>query len=192
MQIVTDFHDLDLSKQYTFADYLQWQFAERVELLKGFIYKMSPAPNRRHQTVSQRINKTFLNTISCPVYVAPFDVRLPIASAKKNSTVVQPDLCVICDATKLDDYGCNGAPDLIVEILSPSNSKHDISTKFNLYQEAGVQEYWIVDIEQRMILVYALENGKYIGLKPFSEDDMVRSLLFPHLQVFVGVVFNDL
>lgn len=192
MQTVTNFSDLDLTKEYNFSDYMLWQFNERVELLRGFIHKMSPAPNRRHQTVSQRINKHFLNNLNCAVFVAPFDVRLPIATAKKNSTVVQPDICVICDESKLDDLGCNGAPDLIVEILSPKNSKHDITTKFNLYQEAGVQEYWIADIEQRMILVYTLEDGTYIGLKPFSEDEMVKSLLFPHLEVYVGAVFMNL
>jgi Uma2 family endonuclease len=192
MEVVTKFSDLDLTKQYSFSDYLKWEFTERVELLRGFIHKMSPAPNRRHQTVSQKINKFFLNTVNCAVFVAPFDVRLPIASAKKQTTVVQPDICIICDANKLDDLGCNGAPDLIVEILSPKNSKHDTNTKFNLYQEAGVNEYWIVDIEQKMILVYTLQDGIYIGLKPASEDEYVKSIAFPHFKLAVADVFVGL
>jgi Uma2 family endonuclease len=192
MEVVTKFSDLDLTKQYSFSDYLKWEFTERVELLRGFIHKMSPAPNRRHQTVSQRINNHFYNSVNCAVFVAPFDVRLPIASAKKQTTVVQPDICIICDANKLDDLGCNGAPDLIVEILSPKNSKYDTNTKFNLYQEAGVNEYWIVDIEQKMILVYTLLDGIYIGLKPASEDEYVKSIAFPHFKLAVADVFVGL
>ncbi|WP_146870377.1 Uma2 family endonuclease, partial [Flavobacterium branchiophilum] len=97
MKTITLFSDLDLTKEYTFSDYLQWQFSERVELLKGFIKQMSPAPSRRHQTTSQNLNfkiYSYFNTKKCSVFVAPFDVRLPIASAKKDTTVVQPDLCI--------------------------------------------------------------------------------------------------
>lgn len=193
MAEVTKLSDLDLTKQYTYADYLLWKFEERVELLRGFIREMSPAPSRRHQTILQNINKKLLNGIekkTCNVYVAPFDVRLPIPSAKKNTTVVQPDICVVCDESKLDDYGCNGAPDLIVEILSPSNSKHDIDTKFGLYEEAGVQEYWLVEPEEKMVLVYTLQHGKYIGLRPYAVDQIVDSPLFPALKIAVNEVFD--
>ena len=155
MSVVNNFSDLDLTKQYTYADYLLWQFSERVELIKGFIVKMSPAPNRFHQKVSANISGIFYQIFrnkSCNFYAAPFDVRLPIPSKKKDTTVVQPDFCVICDASKLDDTGCNGAPDLIIEILSPNNSKHDLDTKFKLYEEAAVLEYWIVEPVEKMIL----------------------------------------
>lgn len=191
--IVTNFTDLDLSKTYSYSDYLLWQFSERIELIKGYILKMSPAPSRRHQTVSQNINKYFLNLFSnhsCSVYVAPFDVRLHVKFSKKNATVVQPDLCIICDESKLDDKGCDGAPDLIVEILSPKNSKHYIETKFNLYQESGVKEYWIVETEQRIVLVYTLKNGIYIGLKPFGEDETIVSPLFSEMKITVDDVFH--
>jgi Uma2 family endonuclease len=193
MAEVTKFSDLDLTKEYTYADYLLWKFQERVELLRGFIRKMSPAPSRRHQTILQNINKKLLNVVegkTCNVYVAPFDVRLPIPSAKKDTTVVQPDICVVCDESKLDDYGCIGAPDLIVEILSPSNSKHDIDTKFGLYEEAGVQEYWMVEPEEKMVLVYTLQNGKYIGMRPYTVDQIVDSPLFPVLKIAVNEVFD--
>ena len=192
MAIVKNFIDLDLNKSYTYSDYLLWQFSERVELIKGFIRKMSPAPNSSHQKISYNITGAFFETFkrnSCSVYVAPFDVRLPIKSAKKDSTIVQPDLCVIGDETLLDEQGCNGAPDLIVEILSPNNSNHDLHTKFNLYQEAEVKEYWIVEPQEKVVLVYCLKDGQYIGLKPFVEGQIIESILFPELKVAVDDVF---
>ena len=194
MQVVTQFSDLDLTKQYSYSDYLLWEFKERVELIKGFIYKMSPAPNRKHQTISQNVNSDILNFFKrhpCKVYVAPFDVRLPIKKGKKDYTVVQPDLCVICDLSKLDDQGCNGAPDLIIEILSPQNNKHDVHTKFNLYEECGVKEYWIVQPENNLVLVYTLLKDKYIGLQPFTEDDTIKSIVFPDMKILVNDVFKD-
>jgi Uma2 family endonuclease len=194
MEIVTNFSDLDLTKEYTYSDYLLWQFSERVELIKGFINKMSPAPNRFHQTVSRNITGLFFNSFkkhSCNVYAAPFDVRLPIKSKKKDTTVVQPDLCVVCDQSKLDDQGCNGAPELMIEILSPNNSKHDLDTKFKLYQEAGVLEYWILEPVEKMLLVYTLINGKYIGLPPQTEGENIQSPLFPNLEIAVEDVFDN-
>ena len=192
MPIVKNFSDLDLTKTYTYSDYLLWQFSERVELIKGFILKMSPAPSSNHQKISQNVNKYFLNFFNnhpCSVFVAPFDVRLPIKSAKKDTTVVQPDICIICDEDKIDEKGCNGAPDLIVEILSPKNSKHDVDTKFNLYLESGVKEYWIVEPEARIVLVYSLINQEYIGSKPFSEGEIIKSTLFPEMKIAVEDVF---
>ncbi|CAM3810896.1 Uma2 family endonuclease [Flavobacterium branchiophilum] len=192
MAVITHFSELDLTKEYTFSDYLQWQFSERVELLKGFIKKMSPAPSRKHQTVSRNLSGIFYNFLykkPCNFFSAPFDVRLPIASAKKDTTVVQPDLCIICDESKLDDYGCNGAPDLIVEIVSPNNSKYDVDTKFKLYQEAGVMEYWIVQTEMKTVLVYRLQNGIYVGSKPFAEGEIIESPLFPEMTIAVDEVF---
>jgi Uma2 family endonuclease len=102
---------------------------------------------------------------------------------------VQPDLCIICDESKLDDYGCNGAPDLIVEIVSPNNSKYDVDTKFRLYQEAGVMEYWIVQTEMKTVLVYRLQDGVYVGSKPFSEGEIIESPLFPEMKIAVDEVF---
>ena len=132
MSVVKNFSDLDLTKTYTYSDYLLWQFSERVELIKGFIRKMSPAPSRKHQTISYNLTLSigkFFQNHPCSVFVAPFDVRLPIASSKKDNTVVQPDLCIICDENKLDDKGCNGAPDLIVEILGRCVSSIIIAIK---------------------------------------------------------------
>ena len=178
--IITNIDQLDFSKTYTYADYLLWQFSERVELIKGFIKKMSPAPSMIHQTVSSNLNGIFYNNFkqsNCRFYAAPFDVRLPIKTVQKDTTVVQPDLCVVCDVSKLDKRGCNGAPDLIVEIISPNNSKHDISTKFKLYEEAEVQEYWIVEPYDKIIFIYTLVDGKYIGLQPLVALELSHQLL---------------
>jgi len=192
MKPILKFSDLDLTKQYSYSDYMLWQFQERVELIKGFILKMSPAPNRAHQTISQNVNfkiYSFFDKHRCNVYVAPFDVRLPIKSKKKDSTVVQPDLCIVCDEAKLDEQGCNGSPDLIVEIISPKNRKHDLNTKFKLYEEAGVLEYWIIEPDDKFVLVYTLRDGIYIGLKPFTEGEIIISPLFPDMKVAVDDVF---
>ena len=192
MAVITQLSDLDLSKTYTYSDYLLWQFHERVELIKGFIMKMSPAPSMVHQRISNNLSfelNNYFRRKSCDVFQAPFDVRLPIASAKKDATVVQPDLCIICDENKLDTRGCNGSPDLIIEIISSSNSKHDVDTKFKLYEEAAVKEYWLVEPNDKMILIYTLINGKYIGLKPFTEGEKIESPLFPELDIALEDVF---
>lgn len=192
MPTIYNFSDLDVTKTYSYSDYLMWQFEERVELIKGIITKMSPAQSMSHQTISQNLSGCFYENFkrqSCRVFVAPFDVRLPIKSAKKDTTVVQPDLCVICDESKLDEKGCHGVPDLMVEIIAPKNSKHDINTKFNLYREAGVLEYWIVDPTDKMLLVYTLKNNEYIGLQPQTEGENIKSPLFPALQIALEDVF---
>ena len=190
--VITSLDQLDLNKSYTYADYLTWQFKERVELLRGKLLKMSPAPNVRHQRISSELSYTiqhFLKQKSCELFTAPFDVRLPLPGNKSKSakidTVVQPDICVICDEAKLDTQGCNGAPDLIIEILSPGNSKREMKDKFALYESAGVREYWIIDPVREHILVYVVdETGKFIGRQPFYAGDQIPS------EVLVGFVLN--
>lgn len=190
---ITSLNQLDLDKTYTYADYLLWKFQERVELLKGQIFKMSPAPSMKHQSISQIINFKLLRQFydsGCAVFTAPFDVRLPSKSGEVI-TVVQPDLCVICDRTKLDDKGCNGAPELIVEILSPGNSAKEMGIKFTLYEESGVQEYWLVQPAEKAILVYTLENGKFIGLQPVTLGMTAKSRKFDGLEISADEVFRD-
>ena len=166
--MITSINQLDLTKKYTYADYLTWQFDEMVELIKGKILRMSPAPKRFHQEYSGNIYfeiKTFLKTKPCKVYEAPFDVRLIKNKNKENGqieTVVQPDICVICDLDKLDDLGCVGSPDLIVEVVSKSSKKRDYHDKFDLYEENGILEYWIVDPDAKSVDVFVLEDEKYI------------------------------
>ena len=193
--MITDINQLDVNKSYTYADYMLWQFSERVELIKGKIFKMSPAPRRIHQDVSRNIEFKLLEHLikqSCKVYDAPFDVRL--SKKKKDQlieTVVQPDICVVCDISKLDDRGCLGAPDLIVEILSPSTRKKDITDKFLLYEENGVKEYWIVDADNQTLLKYVLQNKKYVGEKILDASENVTSTIFPDLTIALSEVFED-
>ncbi len=195
MATITNINKLDLKGSYTYADYLTWNFKERLELFRGKIFKMSPAPNRNHQTISARIHIIFANTFknnSCNVYYAPFDVRLVKSKTKdeKVLTVVQPDLCIICDEDKLDDRGCIGAPDLVVEILSPGNTIKEMGIKFDLYEENEVKEYWLVDPSEKTVLIYSLQNKKYVGLKPFIIDDSIKSPLFPILKFKVKDIFS--
>ena len=196
--MITDINQLDLSKTYNYADYLTWNFKERLEILKGKIFKMSPAPSRRHQEVSFQMSLIFGNFFkksTCNVYVAPFDVRLinykKSSADKEISTVFQPDICVVSDKSKLDDRGCLGVPDLIIEILSPGNSKKEMDIKFDLYEENGVKEYWIVEPLQKSILIYTLQNNTYIGLKPLVEEGLVKSPLFPEMSFDVAEVFVE-
>jgi Uma2 family endonuclease len=197
--VITKFSQLDLKGTYSYADYLLWQFSERVELIKGKIFKMSPAPSSSHQDISMNlirvIDKVFYKT-PCKFYAAPFDVRLinykESTPENKITSVVQPDLCVICDRSKVDAKGCLGSPDLVVEILSFGNSKKEMDTKFDLYQENKILEYWIVNPFQKTILIYVLENDRYIGLKPFLEDSKIISPTFPNLKVSVKKVFEIL
>lgn len=192
---ITSLDQLDPNGSYTYADYLRWQFTERVELLRGKIRQMA-APSRKHQGVSQNLSVllgTALWKSPCKVYVAPFDVRLTrMRDDKEVKTVVQPDLCVVCDPSKLDDRGCNGAPDLIIEILSPGNSRTEMKDKFELYQEAGVLEYWVVSPIEKTIQIWTLdEEGIYISRQPKVEGDIVTTPIVPNLAVDVTEVFED-
>ncbi|WP_172916710.1 Uma2 family endonuclease [Capnocytophaga canis] len=194
MATINNINQLDLvNGVYTYADYVLWKFEERVELLKGKIFKMSPAPSLKHQRISLNITLflgNYFKNQKCQLFVAPFDVRLPKKEEKGDNihTVVQPDLCVICDESKLDERGCIGAPDLIIEILSPGNSKKEMKNKFELYQESGVEEYWIVNPTDENILVNVLEDGKYKILKPVV-DEYITSVKFPELKIHTSDIF---
>ena len=190
---ITDINQLDFGKTYTYADYLTWKFKERVELLNGRIFRMSPAPNRKHQQIAGnlyfKLRSTFANE-QCKLYFAPFDVRLPKISKDNQEiiTVVQPDICIVCDANKLDGKGCIGAPDLIIEILSPGNSQKELKNKFDLYEEAGVKEYWLVYPSEESVIINVLEGGAYKTLRPIG-DGNVDSPTFPQLSVPLSEIF---
>lgn len=163
--------DLDETKRYTYADYLTWWDDKRRELINGFIRLMSPAASPKHARVSSKLVYAITDFIEkrkgkCLVFNAPFDVRLPKKSGEKADdkiyTVVQPDICLLCDLSKLDKTGCIGAPDLMIEIASPSNRRYDETKKLRAYQSAGVPEYWIVYPKKEAITVYLLQpTGKY-------------------------------
>ena len=196
---ITDINELDFSKRYTYADYLTWRFNERIELIKGWLHKMSPAPKRTHQKIEGIIfYKLFqyFELKSCEVYQSPFDVRLKRNKAKDSEidTVVQPDICVICDKSKLDDAGCLGSPDLIVEVLSESTAKKDYNEKFNLYEENGVKEYWIADPANKSIEIFSLINDKYESLGIYSEREGITEVegnLFPDLKIPLKIIFAE-
>lgn len=187
----------DPSLTYTYADYLQWKFEERVELIKGKIFKISPAPNLKHQQVSGRLFGPFYNHLhntACQVFAAPFDVRLPVRNKKKPeqiTTVVQPDICIVCDKSKLDERGCCGTPDLVVEILSPGNSQKEIRIKHKLYEEAWVKEYWVVYPVEESIAVFHLNDDRhYNGAAIYAGGDTITSIAVTGLIVSVTDVFS--
>ena len=190
--------ELDLTKRYSYADYLTWFDNVRRELIDGFIHLMSPAPSIKHQIVTGNIHtivNSYLKSKKCKVLIAPADVRLLNNQKKADKdvfSVVQPDLFIVCDLAKLDDKGCIGAPDMIVEIVSLSNTKHDVKTKFNLYQQNGVREYWIVFPYDKMVQVFLLdENGKYQHQANYTEEDKVKVNIFEDLYIDLQDVFED-
>ena len=164
--------------RYTYADYLTWEDGERRELIDGVAYAMSPDASFAHQSVSVALLTQLSNYLQdkpCKVFTAPFDVRLNAVA--DDDTVVQPDILVVCDTSKFDSKGIIGAPDLIVEILSPSTEKHDRNTKFKLYQRHGVREYWIVDPSNETVSVNILNSGKYVTHLHFKEEIVPVSVL---------------
>jgi Uma2 family endonuclease len=177
-----------LLQKYTYADYTQWPEDERWELIDGVAYAMN-APLRIHQKVVSELGRQIGNYLQgkpCEVYVSPFDIRLPRKDEAdaKVETVVQPDLSVICDQSKLDKLGCRGAPDWIVEVLSPSTTLKDMNTKRSLYEQHGVQEYWIIHPEDRWLMVYALDaQGRYGKPGVFGMDEPTALQLFPDLSI---------
>lgn len=183
---------------YTYADYLTWEFDERVELIKGKIFRMGEdAPLRIHQRISGIISfylHSFLKGEQWEIYCAPFDVRLP-GKSKRNEdieTVVQPDICVICDPEKLDSAGCIGAPDLIVEILSPGNNRKELRYKYEVYEESGVREYWIIHPDEQTVLIYTLIGGKYQPSRLFTSGDIIESQCITDFKLDLEQVFLDL
>jgi len=193
---VLAFKDIDLSLTYSYAHYLNWLFDDRVELIKGKIFKMS-GPARIHQQVSIHISSFLFNYLlgkPCKVYAAPFDVRFYDGSAadKDIYTVLQPDICVICDVKKLDDKGCLGAPDIVIEILSPGNNKVELLHKYGIYEEFGVKEYWIVSPGDKTLLKYTLDvKGKYQPSKLFTLSEKVHSEVLPGFELDLDGVFGD-
>jgi len=208
--MITSLDQLDLHKKYSYADYLTWNLRERVELLRGYIRKMTPAPSDEHQRISSFLHGTIwyhLRQKECEVRHAPYDVRLiipsdtPLSSRRRKSatalsdeeieTVVQPDILVVCDHAKIDDRGCLGAPDLIIEILSRGNNKEDTEEKFTIYESAGVPEYWIVHPFEQTITVYRPDSsGRYAGSRPFAPGSQLTSEILKELEIPVAEVFS--
>lgn len=151
---------------HTYGEYLTWPEDVRYELIDGQAYLMAPAPDLAHQDITGEIYRQLANQLEgkpCRPFIAPVDVRLPKGNEadERIDTVVQPDVLVVCDESKLDRRGVRGAPDFLVEVLSPATAFHDHQRKRSVYERAGVREYWLVDPTERMITIYRLENGLY-------------------------------
>jgi len=177
-------NEFDENRRYTYADYLTWEGSERCQLINGEIFMMA-SPSVVHQSILMELSTQFniwLNGKPCKVFAAPLDVRLFPKEDKSDNTVVQPDLLVVCDDKKLAKGSVNGAPDMVIEILSPSNTHSELFLKFNYYLEAGVKEYWIIDPEIKRIQVNVYENGRYI-CSVFKENACVPVTVLPGLEI---------
>jgi Uma2 family endonuclease len=193
MKPITDINQLDLTKSYTYADYLTWQFQERVELILGKVFRMSPAPSSKHQhTVAVLTSGIFqyLKGKPCRVFPAPFDVILPLQNVRNN--VVQPDVTVICNPAIITEKGCDGVPDLVMEIVSKSSVTRDLHEKYKLYEQAGVKEYWIVHPLDRTLVIFKLDaDGAYQPSKPLTKGDIANSQILPGLNIDLDELFVD-
>jgi len=190
------FSDLNINGIYTYADYLEWTFDERLELIKGKIFKLSPAPGSTHQILSGIISNELYNYLKgkqCRVFTAPFDVRLTKRSINDKDiiTVVQPDICVICDRKKYDEKGGIGAPDIVVEILSPGNNRKELQNKYDVYEEAGVLEYWIIYPHEKTLIKCALVENRFQTSRPYTIGDEITTPILPGFVLSLDELFKD-
>ena len=177
-------------ERYTYTDYYSWDDDKRRELIDGVPYAMA-APGRRHQEILGNLQYQlygFLKGKPCKVFTAPCDVRLNADTY--DDTVVQPDLLVVCDKSKLNDRGCVGGPDMVIEILSPSTLLHDMVIKFRWYLNAGVREYWIVDPDSKIVTVYILKNGEYVT-HAYSSDETAPVFILDGCTINLTEIFAE-
>jgi len=197
LPLIETVNEIDFSANYSYADYMRFAFDERLEIIKGHLFRMSPAPSRIHQEILTNIFGPIYNILNgkqCRVYTAPFDVRLAKKTQddKEVFTVVQPDIVVICDPNKLDKRGCIGAPDIVVEILLPGNNKKELVNKFEVYEEAGVKEYWIVSSSEETFFRYILDKeGKFQPTKLLTTGEEVTTSVLPGFSLNLEEVFKD-
>jgi len=179
----------EYTKEYTYEEWLELDNNEDTELIDGIVYMRygsgkHSGPSRRHQKVSEKLSRkigNFLEGKTCEIY---YDLSVKL----NKNTAVRPDISVICDPDKLDDRGCNGAPDLIIEILSPSNMVTDSWTKYNKYLIAGVKEYWIVDPTKNEVTVYILEGSVY-NPTFYTQKDIIPVTALPGCVIALSVIF---
>jgi Uma2 family endonuclease len=181
---------------FCYRDYLLWPEGERWELIEGLAYNLTPSPSRRHQEVSVALASQFFNYLKsgeCKVYAAPFDVRLADSEERDEEikTVVQPDIVIVCDLSKLDEKGCRGAPDLVVEIVSPTTAALDYKDKLLLYEKHGVKEYWIIHPVDHIVTVYTLQDNLQYG-KPvvYSKEEEINSTILPSMIINLAEIFE--
>ena len=196
---ITSLDQLDPNGSYTYADYLSWQFTELVELLRGKIMRRMSGPTDRHQAIVVELSRRLANHLyrqPCQVRVAPYDVRLPKRGTTADAaiyTVVQPDLCVICDPVKIESRGCLGPPDLIIEVVSPRTAARDWKDKFDLYEEAGVGEYWIVLPQENDISVFVLDEAtaRYHLVGEYASPGAIPCRTLPELELDWADIFSE-
>mgnify|MGYP000013720584 CR=1 FL=1 len=182
--------------RYTLADVLTWDEQERIELIDGAPVMMAP-PSRAHQKISGELGRqlgNYLDGKKCEVYAAPFAVRLFERADDRPEdvdTLVEPDLSVVCDPGKLDDIGCKGAPDLIIEVLSPSTQRHDRLTKYNLYERAGVPEYWIVSPNEKAVQVFLLDGGLMQPHEVYGKEDIAKVNVLEGCFIELSKLFSE-
>jgi len=179
------------NERYTYADYASWDDENRYELIDGAVHMLS-APSTAHQRILGELFRQLANFLvgkQCRVFVAPFDICLN-ALGDDDDTVVQPDIVVVCDRSKLDKKRYNGAPDMIIEITSPSTSRHDRITKLNKYLQAGVREYWIIDQDDKGVTVHLLENDKY-AISAYEDDETITVNILDGCQIVLPDVFAE-
>ncbi len=182
---------------YTYAHALAWSEQERWEIIQGVPYAMSPAPTVRHQEVVLALSRIFGNFLqgkACRVFIAPLDVLLTMGQEpdEQIQTVVQPDVFVVCDKSKLDKRRCKGAPDLIIEVLSPATARKDRREKFLLYEKHGVKEYWLVEPDAKMITAFNLKDGQYGRPNIYSDEEEMKTAIFADLTVNLAEVFANI
>lgn len=184
-------------RTYTYADYLSWDENDRVEIISGVPY-LKAVPSRIHQETLSELHRQIANFLvdkECKVYPAPFHVVLPLEEEKENEAdrknVFEPDITIVCDKSKLDDAGCKGNPDMMIEIISPSTARMDKIEKFNKYEQAGVQEYWIIEPHEKIVSVFTLQRNQRYGRPDlYTAGDMVKVSIFDDLVIDLGMVFS--
>ena len=185
-------------KYYTYGDYKSWDDDLRWELIDGEAFCMSPGPRATHQVLLTKLCGILFNYFDgkeCQLLVAPFDVMLPNDDEPEDDidTVVQPDVMILCDMTKLQDNGIKGAPDVVFEILSPTTARRDLDDKFKLYERSGVNEYVTVDPQSRVMTAYRRDStGQFSWKKNYGADDVLEFGLFPELKISLSSVWGDI
>lgn len=186
------------NKVYTYEDYLLWSEDERIEIINGIPY-LQAAPSRIHQEILSELHRQIANFLvdkECKVYPAPFHVVLDLGETNLDDgeklNVLEPDLTIICDLSKLDDRGCKGNPDMVIEITSPSTARKDKVEKFNKYEQAGIKEYWIVEPNEKVVSVFTLQKNQRFGRPDmYTEDDQVQVSIFENLVIDLRLAFRE-
>ena len=179
-----DEYNYNENRSFTYADYLKWEEPVRYELFNGEAFMMA-SPSVAHQALQAGLTAMFDNWLqgkSCKVFGSPLDVRLFPKNDKSDTTVVQPDMLVVCDQSKLSKGSVDGPPDLIIEIMSPSNTHSELFRKFHYYLKAGVREYWVIDPELKKVSVHVYENGHYISTN-YEDNDRIPVTILPGLEI---------